>query len=120
MDQQFERRKKVLYDMICDKQYIPMKIKEIAILLQIPKENRQQLKDVLDALIVDGKIEVTTKGKYRKATAKTLKGTFIAHPRGFGFVEIEDRENDIFIPEDQTGGAMHKDVVQVVMPYPLL
>ena len=115
MDQQFERRKKVLYDMICDKQYIPMKIKEIAILLQIPKENRQQLKDVLDALIVDGKIEVTTKGKYRKATAKTLKGTFIAHPRGFGFVEIEDRENDIFIPEDQTGGAMHKDVVQVVI-----
>ena len=31
-DTQFERRKKVLYDMICDKQYIPMKIKEIAIL----------------------------------------------------------------------------------------
>lgn len=115
MDQQFERRKKVLYDMICDKQYIPMKIKEIAILLQIPKENRQQLKDVLDSLIVDGKIEVTSKGKYRKATAKMLKGTFIAHPRGFGFVEIEDRENDIFIPDDQTGGAMHKDVVQIVI-----
>lgn len=115
MDQQFERRKKVLYDMICDKQYVPMKIKEIAILLQIPKENRQQLKEVLDALIMDGKIEVTTKGKYRKAAVKVLKGTFIAHPRGFGFVEIEDRENDIFIPEDQTGGAMHKDVVQVVI-----
>lgn len=115
MDQQFERRKKVLYDMICDKQYIPMKIKEIAILLQVPKENRQQLKEVLDSLIVDGKIELTTKGKYRKATVKTLQGTFIAHPRGFGFVEIEGRENDIFIPEDQTGGAMHKDIVQVAI-----
>ena len=115
MDQQFERRKKVLYDMICDKQYIPMKIKEIAILLQVPKENRQQLKDVLDSLIVDGKIEVTAKGKYRKASAKMLQGTFVAHPRGFGFVEIEGRETDIFIPEDQTGGAMHRDVVQVVI-----
>ncbi len=114
-EEQFERRKKVLYDMICDKQYIPMKIKEIAILLQIPKENRQQLKDVLDALIVEGRIEVTTKGKYRKATAKFLKGTFIAHPRGFGFVEIEGRENDIFIPESETAGAMHRDEVQVVI-----
>lgn len=114
-EEQFERRKKVLYDMICDKQYIPMKIKEIAILLQIPKENRQQLKDVLDALIVDGKIEVTSKGKYRKATKKTLCGTFIAHPRGFGFVEIEGRESDIYIPEDQIGNAMHRDTVQVVI-----
>lgn len=114
-DTQFERRKKVLYDMICDKQYIPMKIKEIAILLQIPKENRQQLKDVLDALIVDGKIEITSKGKYRKASVKTLSGTFIAHPRGFGFVEIEGRESDIFIPEEEIHGAMHRDQVQVVI-----
>ena len=114
-DTQFERRKKVLYDMICDKHYIPMKIKEIAILLQVPKENRQQLKDVLDALIIDGKIEITSKGKYRKATVKTLTGTFIAHPRGFGFVEIEGRENDIFIPEEEINGAMHRDQVQVVI-----
>lgn len=114
-DTQFERRKKVLYDMICDKQYIPMKIKEIAILLQIPKENRQQLKEVLDALIVDGKIEITSKGKYRKASVKTLTGTFIAHPRGFGFVEIEGRENDIFIPEEEINGAMHRDQVQAVI-----
>ncbi|MDO4323250.1 MAG: ribonuclease R [Lachnospiraceae bacterium] len=112
---QFERRKKVLYDMICDKQYFPMKIKEIAVLLQIPKENRQDLKEVLDALITDGKIELTSKGKYRKATAKFLQGTFIAHPKGYGFVEIEGRESDIFIPEDQTGGAMHRDTVQVAI-----
>ena len=111
----FERRKKVLYDMICDKQYFPMKIKEIAILLQVPKERRQELKEVLDALITDGKIELTTKGKYRKATAKFLQGTFVAHPRGFGFVEVEGRESDIFVPEDQTGGAMHRDLVQVAI-----
>ena len=112
---QLERRKKVLYDMICDKQYFPMKIKEIAILLQVPKEQRPELKEVLDSLILDGKVEITSKGKYRKASAKFLQGTFIAHPRGFGFVEIEGRESDIFIPEDQTGGAMHRDIVQVAI-----
>lgn len=110
---QFERRKKVIYDMICDKQYVPMKIKEMAILLQLPRENRPELKEVLDALILEGKIELTARGKYRKAVPKTFQGTYIAHPKGFGFVEVEGREEDIFIPEDQNGGAMHHDIVQV-------
>ena len=113
--EQLERRKKVLYDMICDKHYIPMKIKEIAILLSVPREQREELREVLDALIVEGKIELTAKAKYRRATAKFLEGTFIAHPRGFGFVEVDGRESDIFIPEDQTGGAMHRDTVQVAI-----
>ena len=37
MNQNFEKRKKVIYDFICDDMYVPMKIKEIAIVLQIPK-----------------------------------------------------------------------------------
>lgn len=113
--EQFERRKKVLYDMICDKQYIPMKIKEIAILLNVPKDSREELRKVLDALVLDGKIELTAKGKYRKASAKFLEGTFIAHPRGFGFVEVDGRESDIFIPEEATADAMHRDTVQVAI-----
>lgn len=113
--EQFERRKKVLYDMICDKQYIPMKIKEIAILLNVPKDSREELRKVLDALVLDGKIELTAKGKYRKASAKFLEGTFIAHPRGFGFVEGDGRESDIFIPEEATADAMHRDTVQVAI-----
>lgn len=113
--EQFERRKKVLYDMICDKQYFPMKIKEIAILLNIPREKRQDLKEVLDALIVDGKVELTSKGKYRKACRKFVEGTYVAHPKGYGFVEVEGRESDIFIPEEASGGAMHRDVVQVAI-----
>lgn len=113
--EQLERRKKVLYDMICDRQYVPMKIKEIAVLLQIPRETRGELKEVLDALVLEGKIEITARGKYKKASARFLTGTFIAHPRGYGFVEIEGRETDIFIPEDQTGQAMHRDIVQVAV-----
>lgn len=113
--EQFERRKKVLYDMICDKQYIPMKIKEIPILLNVPKDSREELRKVLDALVLDGKIELTAKGKYRKASAKFLEGTFIAHPRGFGFVEVDGRESDIFIPEEATADAMHRDTVQVAI-----
>ena len=40
-----------------------MKIKEIAIVLQIPREQRQELKDVLDSLMEEGKIEISKRGK---------------------------------------------------------
>ncbi len=46
---------------------------------------------------------------------EVLKGTFLSNPRGFGFVEVEGRPDDLFIPEDQTGGAFHKDEVEVVL-----
>ena len=51
MDQSFEKRKKIIYEFMCDAIYTPMKQKEIAMVLQIPKEQRQELKDVLDALV---------------------------------------------------------------------
>jgi ribonuclease R len=113
--EQFERRKKVLYDMICDRQYVPMKIKEIAILLQVPKESRDELRSLLDALVLEGKVELSAKGKYRKASAKFAEGIYEANPRGFGFVRVENREEDIFIPEDKAGNAMHLDRVQVAI-----
>ena len=110
-----DKRKKVIYDMICDKQYVPMKIKEIAILLQVTKEDRPALEQVLEELIQEGKVEISKRGKYKKAEDTSLVGTFIGHPKGFGFVEIEGREEDVFIPETATEGAIHHDTVQVAL-----
>ena len=45
MDDNFEKRKKVIYDFICDDLYVPMKLKEIAVILQVPKEQRTELKE---------------------------------------------------------------------------
>lgn len=42
-----------------------------------------------------------------------LTGTFISNAKGFGFVEVEGREQDLFIPENEVNGAFHKDLVQV-------
>ncbi len=115
MDQSFEKRKKLIYEFICDEFYVPMKLKELAILLQVPKDQRQELKRVMDALEADGKVRVSSKGKYVKGEAKHLVGTFIAHARGFGFVTIEGETEDIFISEDDINGAFHNDQVEVVI-----
>ncbi|MBC5714088.1 ribonuclease R [Roseburia sp. BX1005] len=113
--EQFEKRKKMIYELICDELYVPMKIREMAILLSVPKEKRQELQEVLDALIAEGKIEVSKKGKYTKAEGNYITGTFTSHQRGYGFVTIEGEEEDIFIPAEDTGGAFHKDVVQITV-----
>ena len=110
-----KERKKTIYDFICDEFYVPMKIKEIAIMLNVPKEQRRELQEVLDELVCDGKIEVSAKGKYSKAEGKYLTGTFTAHQRGFGFVTVPGEDEDIFIPEAQVNGAMHLDTVQVAV-----
>jgi ribonuclease R len=40
-------------------------------------------------------------------------GTFISNAKGFGFVEVEGQEEDLFIPEDYVNGAFHQDLVLV-------
>ena len=57
-DYTFEKRKKVINELIHDKYYTPMKGKEIAMLLNVSKENRNDLYKVLDALVLEGKIGV--------------------------------------------------------------
>ncbi|MCI8326464.1 MAG: VacB/RNase II family 3'-5' exoribonuclease, partial [Lachnospiraceae bacterium] len=108
-----EKRKKTIYGLICDDLYVPMKAKEIAILLDIPKEQRAELEEVLEALVLDGKVEVSKKGKYSKAKNHFITGIFESNPRGFGFLRVEGQEEDIYIPESETGYAMHQDMVQV-------
>ena len=114
MEHTFEKRKKVIYDLICDDLYVPMKLKEIAMLLQIPREQRNELKEVLEALEADGKIYVSKKGKYVKGQPQYLKGIFQANLRGFGFVLREDEE-DVFIPEENINGAFQGDEVEFLI-----
>ncbi len=115
MDKTFEKRKKVVYDLICDELYVPMKFKELAMLLQAAKEQRDELREILEALEADGKIYLSKRGKYCKGEAKRLAGTFRASLKGYGFVVTKDGEADIYIAEENTGGAFDGDRVEFVL-----
>ena len=108
------QRKQMLMELFQDKAYAPMKLKELAMLLDIPKTQREELKEVLDILLSEGKIGVSKKGKYGKPQEFSQVGVFFGHPKGFGFVTVEGLERDVFIPAEKTAGAMHGDRVQVV------
>jgi len=114
-ENRLQERKDMLLSLMNEKEYVPMKLKELAILLDVPREGREELKAVLDALMEEGKISVSKKGKYARAEVFAETGTFTAHYKGFGFVTIEGRDSDIFIAPDNTGDAMDGDTVQVVI-----
>ncbi len=113
-----EKRKKVICDLVADELYVPMKEKELAMFLQVSAEDRDALRQILDELVAEGKLTVTARGKYIKGNGQAvtpLIGTFISNARGFGFVEIDGREEDLYIPADYVGNAFHKDIVEVAL-----
>ncbi|MDD6451028.1 MAG: hypothetical protein PUF56_03695, partial [Lachnospiraceae bacterium] len=59
-----EKKSKILA-LLMDPNYRPMKTKEIAVLLGIPKAQRLMLQEILDSLVVSGSANVSKKGKYR-------------------------------------------------------
>ena len=118
----WKERKQVIVDLMKNEFYVPMKEKELAIMLQVVPEERANLKKALEELLADDKIQISKRGKYsifdaKTANAKTERiiGTFISNQRGFGFVEVDGREDDLFIPEDKVNGAYHLDTVEVVL-----
>ncbi|MBQ4067704.1 MAG: ribonuclease R [Lachnospiraceae bacterium] len=110
-----KERKQIILDIINDEHYVPMKVKELAILLNVSREDRDELVEVLDALVAEGKIGISKKGKYSKMSSLILTGVFEGNSRGFGFVRIEGEGEDVFIPGSATAGAIHGDTVQVVI-----
>lgn len=115
MKKTFEEHRKIILDLLSDELYVPMKEKELAILLQVEPEDRPELKAVLNSLLEEGLITISKRGKYTKQEVKPITGTFISHQKGFGFVEVEGEAEDYFIPAEHTGGAFHQDTVEIAL-----
>ncbi|MCI8513251.1 MAG: ribonuclease R [Lachnospiraceae bacterium] len=112
--EKLEERKEKILGLMNHPDYQPMKIKELAILLQVPRERREELEETLAALLEEGKIHLSKRGKYGRAETFALQGVFTGNRKGFGFVTVEGREEDFFVPEIYTGGAFHKDTVRMI------
>lgn len=109
-----KQRKEMLAALVKEPAFVPMKLKELAVFLDIPREQREELKEVLDVLVAEGKIGLSKRGKYGKPESFALVGIFTGNVKGFGFVTVEGQEGDYYVPADKTGEAMHGDKVQIV------
>ena len=62
-----KNRKTLLMDLVSSKNYEPMRLKDIAMLLQVPKAKRSELAEVMEILGKEGKIDVISDGRYQKS-----------------------------------------------------
>ncbi|MBO4266695.1 MAG: ribonuclease R [Lachnospiraceae bacterium] len=106
-------RKNKILELMKEPSYVPMKEKELAILMQVNPEDRPVFKACLDELLKGGLISVSKRGKYMLPEAKTLTGVFSSSGHGYGFVHVDGIEDDFFISEKNTGTALHGDTVRI-------
>lgn len=109
----FEERKKVILSLMKDPLYVPMKEKELAMLLQVKSEDREELTRLLQELQQERQILLTKRGKYKICDEILLQGIFTLNAKGYGFVTVEGEDEDYYIPEDKTGGAFQSDLVSI-------
>lgn len=113
MQGEIEKKKQMILSFVQDKDYRPIKIKEMAILFGVPKKQRGEFHEVLDCLFSSGKIVLDRRGRICLPEENILVGDFMATQKGFGFVRVEGENDDIFIPERSCHNAFHGDVVKV-------
>jgi len=110
---ELEEKKEKIYSFLKDESYTPMKLKELAMLMQVPKQEREEFKEVIDKLVSDGKVIYDIKSRIKAAASDMQPGTFMGTAKGYGFVRIDDMDEDIFIPPTAVLNAHDKDRVLV-------
>lgn len=106
-------RKETILEFMKDKEYVPMKLKEMAQVLRIPREEQEELGTILDELETEYKIRKNRKSKYIMMDTIYLEGKFRANQKGFGFVNIGKDIDEIYISSSNTNGALNGDTVLV-------
>ena len=113
MGEKRELIKEKLYGFICDKEYKPMKLKDIRFLLNVKDEDKKRVEEALNELVTEGKIMVSPKGKYKPLDKNLICGEYIGNRKGFGFVRVEGEQEDYFIPARDSMDAFHGDRVLI-------
>ncbi len=109
-----EENKEIIIKFMSDDKYVPMKAKEIAFILGVPKEKYEEFHSILNELEAEYKIQQSKKGKYMLVEEGIYKtGVLRLNSKGFGFVKINDSEDEVFIAGNNMNKALSEDEVLV-------
>ena len=107
-----EQAKKIL-DLMSDDDYVPMKAKEIAMIMRVPKNEYHNFLEVIGKLELELKIEKNRKNRYKLSDKTYYEGYYRKNQKGFGFVRIEDREDEIYVSKENSLNALNGDHVLI-------
>ncbi|TSI04646.1 ribonuclease R [Lysinibacillus sp. BW-2-10] len=105
-----------LLDLMKQDDYKPMKVDEIEEVLEL--EDADEFKELVKTLVRmedQGFVVRSRSNRYGlPERMNLLRGKFIGHPKGFGFVTPEEQGmDDIFIPPHEINGALNGDIVLI-------
>lgn len=105
---------KQILEFMKQKEYVPMKAKELAIIFDVHKDNIEEFKKILNKLEKEEKIAKNRRNKYSINEIKTLVGTYM-DSKSFGFVVPDNKKEskDIFISKKNKNGAKNNSKVVV-------
>ena len=128
---EFDKQKHFLMDVFKSQAYIPMKKKDLEILLDVQKDKRGEFAAVLEELVEEGSVEITKRGKYqipenrpkfiktkdhrtKKATKAEKEKKFSKLQNGSSLNEMASRKGKSSIDENVTPDVIgrfiaHKD-----------
>ena len=107
-----EKKEKIL-GVIRTEGYRPMKAKDLAVLMNVPREEKKDFLAAVEALLSDGKIIEDQRNLLKLPGENVFSGVFSGTTKGFGFVHLSDQDEDIFIPASSVADAHDKDRVLI-------
>ena len=112
-----DRKERVLA-YIKSKEYLPLKLEELAAVLGVPGEDIGELEKILSELCSEGRIFKTKRKRYEPDNSeKKVVGTLSCSAYGFfGFVDSEDGSS-LYIKGERLGGALDGDKVSAAVDF---
>lgn len=107
-----EQEEKIL-ELMKDKDYVPMKAKEIAMIMRVPKKEYGDFLEILGNLELNFKIQKNRKSRYRLVEKTYYDGIYRKNQKGFGFVRLEDHQDEIYIAKENSLDALNGDRVLI-------
>ena len=107
-----EQQQKIL-DLMKDEDYVPMKAKELAMIMRVPKNEYGDFLEVLGNLELEMKIQKNRKNRYRLVEKTYYDGIYRKNQKGFGFVRLENQEDEIYISKENSLNALNGDRVLI-------
>ncbi len=95
-------------------EYLPMSRENMAVLLCVPSSDIEVFNSIINELIDEGVlVQGRKKRLFSSKSMGLIEGVFRASAKGFGFVTVSDSDDDIYIPEENSFGALNGDKVLV-------
>lgn len=115
----FHNLLKITEQFMGGKSFTSLTLNELMQRLSLPLQHQEIFEEILQHLIHSNLIEcINERYAWKRSRADIVSGTIKMHPRGFGFVQLENSTlyvQDIFIPKHLTKNAVDGDVVEVLV-----